>query len=73
MSSCSWGWSPRWGWGVCMAGGENVWPRIPCCPAPFCMISPLGCVDMRRLITCILMKIHCCIHCVFVFCEVKSK
>ena len=43
------------------------------CPAPFCMISPLGCVDMRRLITCILMKIHCCIHCVFVFCEVKSK
>ena len=28
---------------------------------------------IRRLITCILMKIHCCIHCVFVFCEVKSK
>ena len=56
-----------------MAVGENLGPRIPYCPAPFCMISPLGCVDMRRLITCILMKIHCCIHCVFVFCEVKSK
>ena len=45
ISSCTWGLEEStlvvgglYGW------GENLWPRIPRCPSPFCMISPLGCL-----------------------------
>ena len=59
--------------------GENLWLWDPTLSgAVLHDFTMIGLFDMRRLITCIvitciLMKIHCCIHCVFVFCDVKSK